>query len=172
VHAALTILAWYTCRMAEASADLSGKRILIIEDDILLHNLIADKMIDLRKKGVKVDTAVNAEEGLAKVRETKPDLVLLDIVLPGMTGYEFLEHLRGDGNLTHTPVVVLSNLSDASDKEHAKKLGVIAYLVKADFSLGEILEVVQEVLQGHAAKLHGGPGPDVKKTPQGYTIYL
>ena len=123
--------------VAEQASNLTGKKILIVEDDPLLHNLLADKMVQLRQKGLDVFPTVNAEEGLVKAREVKPDLIMLDIVLPGMTGFEFLEQLRKEPGLENTPVVVLSNLSDESDKDRARKLGVIAYLVKADFSLGD-----------------------------------
>lgn len=146
---------------------------MIVEDDPLLHNLLADKMALLREKGVEVLPMVNAEEGLEKAIEAKPDLILLDLVLPGMTGFEFLEKLRGQAGLEKTPVVILSNLSGDEDKERAKKLGVIAYLIKADFSLSEISGAVEEILLGHAMSKHEGDEPSIKKTASGgYMVYL
>ncbi len=158
--------------MAEQTSNLTGKKILIVEDDPLLHNLLADKMVQLREKGVEVFPMVNGEEGLVKAREVKPDLVMLDIVLPGMTGFEFLEQLRKEPGLEQTPVVVLSNLSDESDKDRAKKLGVVAYLVKADFSLSEISSAIEEILLGKAMGNHDSPEPNIEKTSKGYMIYL
>ena len=158
--------------VAEQASNLTGKKILIVEDDPLLHNLLADKMVQLRQKGLDVFPTVNAEEGLAKARETKPDLIMLDIVLPGMTGFEFLEQLRKEPGLESTPVVVLSNLSDESDKDRARKLGVIAYLVKADFSLSEISSAIEEILLGKTFTNHDGPQPNIEKTSKGYMIYL
>src|SRR3990167_4645875 len=154
------------------SADFMGKKILIVEDDPLLHNLLSDKMAQLREKGIEVYPTMNAEEGLAKAREVIPDLVMLDIVLPGMTGFEFLEQLRKEAGLEKTPVVVLSNLSDDSDKARAKSLGVIAYLVKADFSLGEISSAIEELLQDGKMGSHESAAPNVEKTSKGYMIYL
>ncbi len=159
--------------MSEANAtDLNGKSVLIIEDDPLLHSLLADKMKQLRDKGVKVFPTMSAEEGLKQAQESKPDLIMLDLVLPTMDGFDFLQHLRALPGLEKTPVVVLSNLSADSDKERARSLGVIAYMVKADFSLSEISTAVEELLQG---KPMSSPKPvdgSLKKTPWGYMTYL
>ncbi|HEY4524990.1 MAG TPA: response regulator [Candidatus Paceibacterota bacterium] len=154
-------------------ADIRGKKVMIVEDDPLLHNLLADKMAQLRERGVEVFPMVNGEEGLAKAIEVTPDLVLLDLVLPGMTGFEFLEKLRAQKGLEKTPVVILSNLSGDEDKERAKKLGVVAYLIKADFSLSEISGAVEEILLGRAMSAHDGDAPSIKKTASGgYMVYL
>src|SRR3989344_7524457 len=152
--------------------NLSGKKVLIIEDDPLLHSLLTDKLAQLQGKGISVYPVVNGEEGLLKSREVKPDLIMLDLVLPGMTGFEFLEKLRAEPELAKTPVVVLSNLSDDSDKEKAKKLGVIAYLVISDFSLDEISSAIEEVLGGRPVTPHASPEPGLEKTSKGYMIYL
>lgn len=157
--------------MIEA-ANPKDKKVLIIEDDPLLNGLLLDKFSQLHKKGLEVYLAINAEEGLLKMRELKPDLIMLDLVLPGMTGFEFLERLRREENLTKIPVVILSNLSDVSDKERAKGLGVVAYLVKANLSLSEIVSAIEEVLEGRAITPHVSPVPDIKKTPKGFVIYL
>src|SRR3990167_1774050 len=116
------------------TGDLKGKKILIIEDDPLLHNLLADKMKQLRDKGVEVFPTMSAEEGLKQAQSSKPDLIMLDLVLPTMNGFEVLQRLRAIPGFEKTPVVVLSNLSADTDKERARSLGVIAYMVKADFS--------------------------------------
>lgn len=165
--------ACYYFSMSETTPiDLKGKKILIIEDDPLLHNLLSDKMKQLRDKGVEVFPTMNAEEGLKQAQESKPDLIMLDLVLPTMNGFEFLEKLRKEPGLEKTPVIILSNLSGDSDKERAKALGVIAYLVKADFSLSEISGAVEEILQGHAMPASKNVEPGVKKTLWGYMVYL
>lgn len=125
-----------------------GKKVLIIEDDPLLHTLLADKMIQLREKGVEVAPVMRAEEGLEEAKRLHPDLVLLDLILPSMNGFDFLEALRKAPGLEKTPVVILSNLSADSDKVRAKSLGAVAYMVKADFSLSEISAVVEDLLLG------------------------
>src|SRR3989338_351671 len=113
------------CYCYSMGDSMKGKKVLIVEDDPLLHSLLMDKLSQLRGKGLEVYLATNAEEGLTKAREVKPDLIMLDLVLPGMTGFEFLEQLRLERGLAATRVVGLSNLSDDSDKEHAKRLGVV-----------------------------------------------
>ncbi len=152
---------------------VSGKKVIIIEDDPLLHNLLADKMKQLRDKGVEVHPVMNAEEGLQTAGSINPDLILLDLVLPNMTGFEFLEQLRKQPGQEKTPVVILSNLSADSDRERAKQLGVIAYFVKADFSLSEISGAVEEILLGHAVPAPKDTVPGIKKTETGgYMVYL
>src|SRR3989344_2916547 len=154
------------------SADFMGKKILIIEDDPLLHNLLSDKMKQLREKGVEVFPTMNAEEGLKQAQESKPDLIMLDLVLPTIVGFEFLQRLRAMPGFEKIPVIVLSNLSGDADKERARSLGVIAYLVKADFSLSDISNAVEEILQGKQMSTPKAPELGVKKTPWGYMAYL
>lgn len=159
--------------MVEAAA-VKRKRVLVIEDDQLLNTLLMDKLsqLQLRDEGIEVHLAVNAEEGISMSREIRPDLILLDIILPGMTGFDFLEQLRREESLAQTPVVILSNLSGDADKDHAKRLGVVGYLVKSNFSLEEVMTAVEEVLQGHAIPTQENVDPEVKETPGGKIIYL
>lgn len=159
--------------MSTSDTSLTGKKVIIIEDDPLLHNLLADKMKVLRDKGVEVHPVMNAEEGLTTAKEVKPDLILLDLVLPNMTGFEFLENLRKEPGCEKIPVVILSNLSADSDKERAKSLGVVAYFVKANFSLSEISGAVEELLLGHAVPAPKDSTPGIQKTASGgYMVYL
>jgi len=159
--------------MTETAASITGKKVLIIEDDPLLHNLLADKMKQLREKGVEVHSVMSAEEGLQTAKSVLPDLILLDLVLPNMTGFEFLESMRKEPGLEKTPVVILSNLSADSDKERARMLGVIAYFVKADFSLSEISGAVEEMLLGHAVPTPKDAVPGIQRTEDGsYMVYL
>lgn len=131
--------------------DLKGKKVLIIEDDTLLHSLLAEKMTELRNQGVEVLPALSADEGLAALPTFSPDLVLLDIVMPGKNGFEFLEEFRKNPRFKDTPVIVLSNLNQETERTHAKQLGVVRYLIKADFSLGEISQEVLKALSGAAS---------------------
>ena len=153
------------------STGLQGKKVVIVEDDPLLYSLLAEKMTLLRTKGVEVFPTLNAEEGLQKVREVKPDLITLDLVLTGMTGFDFLESLRKEAGLEKTPVLILSNLSADADKERAKALGVVAYLVKANNSLSEISNAVEELLLGKPVSTPKD-NPEMKKTSGGYMVYL
>src|SRR3989344_3197855 len=122
--------------------DVKGKKVLSVEDDVLWRRLLFDRLARRREKGIEVLPTANAEEGLEKARAEKPDIVLLDLVLPGVNGFDFLERLRKDDELKGTTVAILSNLSDESDKARARSLGAVAYFVKADFSLGEISDAV------------------------------
>lgn len=131
--------------------DLKGKKVLIIEDDTLLHSLLGDKMSDLRTQGVEVVPVLSADDALKTMKTFVPDVILLDLVMPGKNGFEFLEEMRKDPRFASTPVIVLSNLSQESDRARAKELGVVKYLVKADFSLNEISEEVLKILNGAGA---------------------
>lgn len=131
--------------------ELKGKKVLIIEDDTLLHSLLADKMADMRKQGVEVMPVISADEALKTLSTFTPDLVLLDLVMPGKNGFEFLQEFRAMDRFKHTPAIVLSNLNQESDRARAKQLGVVKYLVKADFSLDEIAKEVMAALMEKAA---------------------
>jgi len=120
------------------------KTILIIEDDKFLRELIAQKLI---KEGYKVSEAVDGEEGIKKVKEEKPDLVLLDLILPGIDGFEVLTKMKEDTSLGQIPVIILSNLGQKDDVEKGLKLGAIDYLIKAHFTPGEIIEKVKAALK-------------------------
>lgn len=156
----------------EGTTPLNGRKVLIIEDDPLIHHLLSAKLDQLRSHGVELHSVMNAEQGLEKAREVKPDLVLLDLLLPHMDGFEFLEKMRSEPELSKTPTVVLSNLSGENDKQRAKQLGVIAYFVKADFSLNQIADAIEEILQGKEVTKHEIDTPTISRTSKGYMIYL
>ena len=120
------------------------KTILIIEDDKFLRELITQKLI---KEGYEVSEAVDGEEGMKKVKEEKPDLVLLDLILPGIDGFEVLSKMREDPALASIPVIILSNLGQKEDVERGLKLGAIDYLIKAHFTPGEIIEKIKAALK-------------------------
>ncbi len=117
--------------------------ILIIEDDKFLRQLIAQKLL---KEGYDVSEAIDGEEGLKKVKEEKPDLVLLDLILPGIDGFEVLSQLGKDESLSQIPVIILSNLGQKEDVERGLNLGAIDYLIKAHFTPGEIIEKIKKAL--------------------------
>ncbi len=150
-----------------STGDIAGKKVIIIEDDPLLHSLLADKMKQLREKSVEVFPTMSAEEGLKLAKSMNPDLILLDLVLPTMTGFEFLEQLRLEPGQEKTPVLILSNLSAETDRERAKKLGAIAYFVKAEFTLSEISHIVEEILRGNAVPVPKDATPHIQRTADG-----
>jgi len=121
-----------------------AKTILIIEDDKFLLGLIAQKLI---KEGFEISEAVDGEEGIKKVKEEKPDLVLLDLILPGIDGFEVLSRMREESTLTSIPVIILSNLGQKEDVEKGLKLGAVDYLIKAHFTPGEIIDKIRAALK-------------------------
>ena len=121
-----------------------AKTILIIEDDRFLRELIIRKLI---QEEFKVLEAVDGEEGIKKIKEEKPDLILLDLVLPGIDGFEVLSRMKEDLELYLPPVIILSNLGQKEDVEKGLKLGAIDYLVKAHFAPGEITDKIKTALK-------------------------
>lgn len=118
-------------------------RILIIEDDEFLRSLCVRK---LKGAGFKVSVAVDGEEGLKKVKEEKPDLILLDIVLPGIDGFEVLKRLKEDRTIAGIPVVYLTNLGQEPEVKRGLGLGANDYLVKAHLMPEEIVEKVERLI--------------------------
>ncbi len=120
------------------------KTILIVEDDEFLRELIIRK---LTEEGFKVSQAIDGEEGIKKIKEEKPDLVLLDLILPGIDGFEVLAKVKEDSSLISIPVIILSNLGQKEDVEKGLKLGAVDYLIKAHFTPGEIIDKIKAVLK-------------------------
>ena len=118
-------------------------KILIIEDDKFLKELIAKKLL---KEGFEIEEAIDGEEGLRKIKEAKPDLVLLDLILPGIDGFEVLKNIKEDPKLSLIPVVILSNLGQRDEVEKGLSLGAVDFLVKAHFTPEEIIEKIKTVL--------------------------
>jgi len=120
------------------------KKILIIEDDKFLRELIAQKLI---KEDFEVSEAMDGEEGIKKIKEEKPDLILLDLILPGIDGFEVLSQMKKEPALAPIPVIILSNLGQKDDVEKGLKMGAIDYLIKAHFTPGEIIDKIKVALK-------------------------
>jgi len=97
-------------------------KILIVEDDRFLRELIARK---LKNEGYEVLEAVDGEEGLKRIKEEKPDLILLDLILPGIDGFEVLAKTKENTETAQIPVIILSNLGQREEVERGLKLGAI-----------------------------------------------
>ncbi|MDP3995741.1 MAG: response regulator [bacterium] len=117
--------------------------ILVVEDDKFLRELISKKLIN---EGYNISQAVDGEEGLKKIKEEKPDLVLLDLILPGIDGFEVLARAKEEPEVIKIPVIILSNLGQKEDVEKGINLGAVDYLVKAHFTPGEIIEKIKKIL--------------------------
>lgn len=121
-----------------------AKKILVIEDDRFLRELIKKKLL---LEGFDVADAVDGEEGVKKTKEEKPDLILLDLILPSIDGFEVLSKIKEDSTTASIPVIILSNLGQREEIEKGLKLGAVDYLVKAHFTPGEIIEKVKNIIR-------------------------
>ena len=119
-----------------------SKKILIIEDEQTLVKVLVEAFSE---NGYKVETAIDGEEGWKKVQEFEPDLILLDLILPKMDGFEILHRIKKNEKLKNTAVLILTNLSDVKDRCH--EMGAVACLVKSDESIDNIKKAVKKVLQ-------------------------
>lgn len=120
------------------------KKILIVEDDKFLRELIFEK---LNTEGYEVSKAADGEEGVKKIEEEKPDLVLLDLILPGMDGFEVLSKVREKKELSQIPIIILSNLGQKEDIERGLTLGATDFMVKAHFTPNEIIEKIKSYIK-------------------------
>lgn len=121
-------------------------KIILAEDEQFLRELCEQQ---LTKAGFEVISVINGAKALKLIMEEKPDLVLLDIILPTVDGFKILKEIRKSPNskVAKTPVIMLSNLGQISDVDKAKKLGANQYLVKSDFTVGEIVKEVEKMLE-------------------------
>ena len=118
-------------------------KILLAEDDKYICRAYKD---GLERAGFQVLVAFDGVEAMQKVRSEKPDLILLDLIMPVKNGFEMLEELKKDPAFKRIPVIILSNLGQDSDREKGKSLGAVDYLVKSDFSMKEVIRKVREHL--------------------------
>ncbi|PJB99377.1 MAG: response regulator [Candidatus Nealsonbacteria bacterium CG_4_9_14_0_8_um_filter_35_12] len=121
-----------------------AKTILIVEDDKFLRELIAQKLL---KEGYNISEAIDGEEGIKKIKTEKPDLILLDLILPGVDGFEVLSRMKADEKLAEIPVIILSNLGQREEIERGLKLGANDYMIKAHFTPREIIDKIKTVLE-------------------------
>jgi DNA-binding response OmpR family regulator len=122
------------------------KKILIVEDDAILTSILTDH---LTKEGFEVMKAKNGEEALASAFLNKPDLILLDILLPKVDGFAMLKELRKDKWGEHVPVIILTNLNSLADISKASEYmdGFQGYLIKSDWKIEDVIAKVRETLK-------------------------
>ncbi len=121
--------------------------ILIIEDDHFLSSILKSR---LEKDGFTVLQAFDGDEGLEMLKTVRPDVILLDIIMPKVSGFEVLEALSSDPELSRIPIVIASNLGQESDIEKAKTLGARDYYVKVRTSLEDLAKMVKNVILQNA----------------------
>lgn len=120
------------------------KTILFIEDESALQKSMGDM---LRKEGYKVLSALDGEVGLRLATTELPDLILLDLILPKKDGFEVFESLKQSETTAEIPVIVLTNLEQMEDVEKALELGAKTYLVKANYTLEEVVAKIKKALE-------------------------
>lgn len=119
------------------------RNILIVEDDAFMRNLLVNK---LKKERFHVDQAASGEEAMEKVAEKIPDLILLDLILPQMDGFEVIQKLKTNPKTSYIPILILSNLGEKQDLEKAKTFGVEGFMIKANFTPSEIITQIHKLL--------------------------
>lgn len=120
------------------------KTILLVEDEAELRFFLKTA---LEKEGFEIKEAIDTKEALEKIKEKLPDLILLDILLPGENGFEFLRKIKNDPNLESIPVLILSNYGERESIERGLQLGAKDYLIKANLTLEDIVEKVKSALE-------------------------
>lgn len=119
-------------------------KILIIEDDTMLNKIYQTKLGIL---GYQVVAAYDGEEGLKKIETENPSIVLLDLMLPKKNGYEVLEAVKQNLQLSRIPIILLSNLGQEEDVKRALALGAVDFLVKSNVKLETVINRVESILQ-------------------------
>ncbi|MCX6759190.1 MAG: response regulator [Candidatus Nealsonbacteria bacterium] len=119
------------------------KTILFIEDESVLQKTFREIIV---QEGYQMISALDGETGLRVAKEKKPDLILLDLILPKIHGFDVLKKLKEENETRDIPVIVLTNLEGLEDVEKTLKLGATTYLVKTNYSLEEILEKIKKAL--------------------------
>src|SRR5215470_8441157 len=125
---------------------MAGERVLVIDDSPTITKVV---QLVLTKAGYRVDTAPDGEAGLAAVRAQRPDVILLDFVMPRMNGYQFCRELTADPKLRDIPVVLMSAKGDQVGERFVKVMGIVDYITKP-FSPEAITAVVQHTLAKYA----------------------
>ena len=123
-------------------AENAKRNIFIIDDDPFILDMY---VIKLKEQGFVVDTASDGQTGIVKIKEQKPDIVLLDVVMPGMDGFEVLQVIKKDYPMPPPYVVFLTNFGQKEDIEHGMELGADDYIIKAHFTPSEVAEKVTSV---------------------------
>jgi CheY-like chemotaxis protein len=121
------------------------KILLFIEDESVIHKTLSDV---LGGEKYEIVSALDGEIGLRMAQEKRPDLILLDLVMPKMNGFEVLKKLKEDETTKNIPVIVLTNLEQMEDIQKAIDLGATTYLVKSNYNLNEVVAIIERATKG------------------------
>lgn len=120
------------------------KKILLVEDDPFLVDIYKTKF---EKEGFEVDVAQEGKGGMRKIEEVKPDVLLLDLVLPNFDGFELLREIKSAPRLKDLKVIILSNLGQKGEVEKGIALGAAKYLIKAHYTPSEVVKEVKKIIK-------------------------
>lgn len=121
----------------------TGKKVIIAEDDEHISKVYE---IKLAREGINVLVARDGEEAIAKIIAEKPNLIILDLMIPKKDGFAVLGEVRKDPAIAHIPILVLSNLGQQKDQERAMSLGANEYLIKVDYPIQDVVDKVKGYL--------------------------
>lgn len=119
-------------------------KILVVEDDKFLRDLLVRK---LNEEHFNLEIAIDGNEAINKINSWMPDLILLDLIIPGIDGFEVLKRIKEVPATNKIPVVILSNLGQQEEVEKGLNLGAVDYLVKAHLTPGEIIDKIKNILE-------------------------
>lgn len=125
--------------MATKELSKFKSKVLLVEDDKMLADMYVTKF---SKEGMEIMKADDGVKGLAMAKEHKPDLILLDIIMPKLDGFAVLKEIKSDPNIADTHILLLTNLGQSEDVEKGKQLGADDYFIKANHTPAEIVEKV------------------------------
>lgn len=115
----------------------------IIEDEEFIANIMR---VNLEEAGHQVVLSNNGEEAFKYLKNNKPDLILLDLIMPNMNGFDFLTKIKSNSELNKIPVMVTSNLNQQEDKDKVTKMGAVKYLVKSDITMEDLVAEVNKII--------------------------
>jgi DNA-binding response OmpR family regulator len=124
---------------------MANSKILIIEDDRYISRMFE---IKLGLDGLDVQVADNGRIGVEKAKEFHPDVILTDILMPEMDGFEVISQIKNDSELKSTPILIMSNLGEEDHIQKGLQLGAIGYIVKSDITPAQIIEKIKSIING------------------------
>lgn len=122
---------------------LEGKSILLVDDDLTLLEMYEHR---LKEEGAIIIAARNGREAIEKIDESRPDIILLDVMMPDASGFDVLEYVRQNSSLANIPVIMLTALVESDKYEKAKELGATDYIVKSESRPSDVVAKVNEIL--------------------------
>ncbi len=124
---------------------MENPQILLVEDDVFLSSLLKNR---LEKEGLRVSLAKDGDEALNLLKSLQPNLILLDLILPKKSGFEVMEEIKNDPQISskEVPIIIVSNLGQPEDVNRGQELGAIEYFIKAKTSIDELVGKIKEFL--------------------------